>query len=89
MADQPHDRIRIPPKLDRYRWPMRDPGSATEILGRDAELHAVATWADRATNTRADLVISGPPGIGKSSLWEIAIARGAGAWCNRPAEPAG
>ncbi|MFF7300552.1 AAA family ATPase [Streptomyces sp. NPDC008265] len=48
--------------------------AAGRLLGRDAELSALATAADRARSGQAQVVlISGEAGIGKSSLLEAAL----------------
>lgn len=47
---------------------------AGRLLGRDGELAALATAADRARGGRAQVVlVSGEPGIGKSSLLEALV----------------
>ena len=42
---------------------------ADEILGRDAELAAIASWLDRLMAGPVALVLEGEAGIGKTTLW--------------------
>src|SRR5690349_3276879 len=53
---------------------------ASELLGRDDELGALATFLDSPESGLAALVLEGEAGIGKSTLWQAAVdrARGAG-----------
>jgi AAA ATPase domain len=46
-------------------------GSAVQIVGREAELEALTAFLDGPANA---LVLSGGPGIGKSTLWEAGTA---------------
>src|SRR5438034_611032 len=59
-----------------------------EIVGREAELTALAGVLDREAASRA-VVLLGEPGIGKTTLWEAGIAaareRGALVLSARPA----
>ena len=61
-----------------------------EVLGRDKELAAVRAFLDRADAGPGALVIEGPAGIGKSTLWLAAVAetrdRGFVVFTSRPAE---
>jgi DNA-binding CsgD family transcriptional regulator/tetratricopeptide (TPR) repeat protein len=60
------------------------------LIGRDAELDAVARWLDLLADGPAALVIGGEAGIGKSTVWEVATAeaaaRGALVLVSRPVE---
>jgi DNA-binding CsgD family transcriptional regulator len=47
---------------------------ADEILGRDAELAAIASWLDRLVAGPVALVLEGEAGIGKTTLWEAGVA---------------
>jgi DNA-binding CsgD family transcriptional regulator len=47
------------------------------IQGRGSELAAVERFLDRAAGHRALLVIEGEPGIGKTTVWEVALATAA------------
>jgi predicted ATPase len=47
-------------------------GTPSEIVGREAELAVVATFLDRAKEAPAGLLLSGPAGIGKSTIWREA-----------------
>jgi DNA-binding CsgD family transcriptional regulator/DNA polymerase III delta prime subunit len=53
--------------------------SASDVVGRDAELLALDSWLDARGGTPAKVLV-GPPGIGKTTLYEAAIrmARGRG-----------
>ncbi|MGI8901785.1 MAG: AAA family ATPase [Nocardioides sp.] len=44
------------------------------IVGRDRELSEVKRWIARLADGPAALVLSGEPGIGKTTLWEAAVA---------------
>lgn len=46
--------------------------SLNEVVGRDAELAAVSAFLDRARAGPAALLLSGPAGIGKSTIWRAA-----------------
>ena len=63
--------------------------SVTGIVGREAELAALAAFVDAAAGPRA-LILSGGPGIGKSTLWqagvEAARERGMRVLTARPSE---
>ena len=41
----------------------------TEVLGREVELAVVAAFLDRARSGPAGLLLSGPAGIGKTTIW--------------------
>ena len=45
-----------------------------EIVGRGVELAAVERFVDQATRSFAALVLEGEAGIGKTTLWEAALA---------------
>jgi AAA ATPase domain len=45
----------------------------TAILGREEELHAIASFLVRAHQRAAALVLCGEAGIGKTTLWECAV----------------
>jgi DNA-binding CsgD family transcriptional regulator len=45
-----------------------------EILGRDAELAAIASYLDRLEAGPVALVLQGEAGIGKTTLWEAGVA---------------
>jgi len=61
----------------------------TAIIGREAELAALAAFLDAAARPRT-LILSGGPGIGKSTLWqagvEAARERGMRVLTSRPSE---
>ncbi len=60
------------------------------LFGRDVELGHVERWLELLAEGPAGLVISGETGIGKSSLWQAAVAgaeaRGARVLVSRPVE---
>jgi DNA-binding CsgD family transcriptional regulator len=60
------------------------------IVGRDAELDSVHSFLDRDPEGPAALVLEGPAGIGKSTIWlagvEAARERGSCVLVSRPAE---
>ncbi|HEY1273435.1 MAG TPA: AAA family ATPase [Thermoleophilaceae bacterium] len=45
-----------------------------EVLGRERELGSVYAFLDRPVEALAGLVLLGEPGVGKSTLWEAAVA---------------
>jgi DNA-binding CsgD family transcriptional regulator len=47
-----------------------------EPIGRESELGAIAGFLDRVETGPFALVLSGPAGIGKSTIWRAAIAEG-------------
>jgi DNA-binding CsgD family transcriptional regulator len=49
-------------------------GRADEPIGRDAERAVIGAFLDRAATGPAALVLTGPAGIGKSTVWRAAIA---------------
>ena len=63
----------------------------TSVIGREAELAAVEAFLDGSTDGHAVLAIVGEPGIGKTTIWDEAVARaragGATVLAARPAEP--
>lgn len=63
---------------------------ASDLVGRDEELVAIARHLDRLASGPAGVVIGGEPGIGKTSLWsagvEAARARGVHVVVARPVE---
>jgi hypothetical protein len=48
---------------------------ATEIVGRDVELTSLDRFLASSEEGLAALVLEGPPGIGKSTLWLAAVER--------------
>jgi DNA-binding CsgD family transcriptional regulator len=48
--------------------------AARSVIGRDAELGAIDEFLGAAAQRPAALVLSGEPGIGKTTLWESAVA---------------
>lgn len=48
------------------------------LIGRPSELAQVQGWVARLADGPAALVITGEPGIGKSSVWDAALAEAAG-----------
>ena len=44
-----------------------------EVVGRDAELHAITRFLDSLTARRQVLVVEGEAGIGKTTLWLAAL----------------
>jgi DNA-binding CsgD family transcriptional regulator len=62
----------------------------SEIVGRDAELASLRTFIDEAEAGQVALLLEGEAGIGKSMLWEAAVAyahsRGLIVLSSRPAE---
>src|ERR687887_1388930 len=46
-----------------------------EIIGRDRELAAIAAFVERVVRGPAALLLAGEPGIGKTVLWDAAIAQ--------------
>jgi DNA-binding CsgD family transcriptional regulator len=63
----------MPWKVERGR--TQSGGSVTdEILGRDAELAAIASFLDRLEAGPVALVVEGEAGIGKTTLWEAGVA---------------
>ena len=63
----------------------------TSVIGREAELAAVEAFLEGSTDGHAVLAIVGEPGIGKTTIWDEAVARaragGATVLAARPAEP--
>lgn len=51
---------------------VRVTAAGTEIVGRDEELTALSAFLDGETTTRS-LHLHGPPGVGKTTLWEAAL----------------
>ncbi len=62
----------------------------SEIVGREEELGALATFVERKPSGPAALVLKGEAGIGKSTLWVAAVesarARGSRVLVSRPSE---
>ena len=48
---------------------------ASDVIGRERELGDVEAFLTAASARPAALVLSGPPGIGKTSVWEAGVAR--------------
>ena len=46
----------------------------SEIVGRESELDAIDAWLDRPVDGITALVLEGQAGIGKSTLWQAAVA---------------
>ena len=46
------------------------------LVAREPELAIIAEVLDRAPDEARALVLVGPPGIGKTALWEEGVARG-------------
>jgi DNA-binding CsgD family transcriptional regulator len=44
------------------------------MLGRESELEALTTFADAVMDRPSGFVVEGEPGIGKTTLWEAAVA---------------
>ncbi len=63
----------------------------TSVIGRESELAAVEAFLEGSTDGHAVLAIVGEPGIGKTTIWDDAVARahagGATVLAARPAEP--
>jgi DNA-binding CsgD family transcriptional regulator/RecA/RadA recombinase len=61
------------------------------VIGREAELGVVERFLDGSTDGHAVLAIVGEPGIGKTTIWDEAVARaragGTTVLAARPAEP--
>ncbi|HZQ82904.1 MAG TPA: AAA family ATPase [Gaiellaceae bacterium] len=49
-------------------------GTCGELVGRERELAAVETFLAGTGGAAAALLLEGPPGIGKTSIWESAVA---------------
>lgn len=45
-----------------------------EIVGRERELMAVTTFLDGMASGSRGLLVAGPPGIGKTAIWQAALA---------------
>jgi DNA-binding CsgD family transcriptional regulator/DNA polymerase III delta prime subunit len=64
--------------------------AAPSIVGRERELEAVAPFLDAVDDRFGALLFDGPPGIGKTTLWEAAVAtareRGHRVVVSRPTE---
>jgi ATP/maltotriose-dependent transcriptional regulator MalT len=52
--------------------------TATDIVGRDAELTAIDGFLDRLRQGPAAMAFEGQPGIGKTTVWQQGLARAAG-----------
>jgi DNA-binding CsgD family transcriptional regulator len=48
--------------------------SMPTVIGRDAELRQVAAYLERIKGGPASLLVSGDPGVGKTTLWEAVVA---------------
>ncbi len=63
---------------------------SSELVGRELELERVSVWLEFLLSGRAGLVVSGEPGIGKTSIWSAAVERaratGAQVLVTRPVE---
>ena len=55
---------------------------ADEVIGRGVELAAIERFIDRGRDGLAALVLEGDAGIGKTTLWEQAVARALVAGCH-------
>jgi hypothetical protein len=47
--------------------------AASDVVGREAELHALASFLDRSSDLPAAFVLEGEAGIGKTTLWREAV----------------
>ncbi|MGE5235384.1 MAG: AAA family ATPase, partial [Acidobacteriota bacterium] len=45
-----------------------------EVIGRDAELAVLEAFLDRPLDVSSALILEGEAGIGKSTLWSVAVA---------------
>ena len=54
-------------------------GARSEIFGRDAEIATIEAFVRGRAALPASLVIEGPAGVGKSTLWQLAAERAAAA----------
>jgi DNA-binding SARP family transcriptional activator/DNA-binding CsgD family transcriptional regulator len=77
-ARRPPTSVRGGTRLRSPTAPMTVPGP--DVAGRDKECCALASFFDRVSQGPAALVLSGEPGIGKTTLWDAAVheARGRG-----------
>src|SRR3954449_1445643 len=48
------------------------------VIGRDAEIEAIRDFLGTAATGAAGLSVTGPPGIGKSALWELGVEHARG-----------
>src|SRR6266542_4300913 len=53
---------------------MSTTGARTNVIGRDEEVAAVEAFLDTVTTGAAALVVSGEPGIGKSTVWRAGVS---------------
>ena len=53
--------------------------TGAEVVGRDAEIEAIERYLGARAGLPASLVIEGPAGAGKSTLWQVAVDRAAAA----------
>jgi DNA-binding CsgD family transcriptional regulator len=53
---------------------MSTTGAGTIVIGRDEEVAAVEAFLDMVTTGAAALVVSGEPGIGKSTVWRAGVS---------------
>jgi MoxR-like ATPase len=51
-------------------------GARGRLLGRDGELEALTTFLAQEAGPVAALVLEGPAGVGKTTLWEYGVALG-------------
>lgn len=69
---------------------MTAPASSVELVGRERELEHVRAWRELIASGPAGLLIRGEPGIGKTTVWEAAVAAardmGAHVLVTRPVE---
>ena len=47
---------------------------AGEILGRERELQTVTAFLDDIASGSRGLLVAGPPGIGKTAIWQAALS---------------
>ena len=69
---------------------MARASGSIELVGREPELGDVAAWLELLSSGPAGLIVSGEPGIGKTSIWNAAVERaresGARVLVTRPVE---
>lgn len=65
-------------------------GSDSPVIGRDAELAVIEAWLAKPEDRSLGLIVEGEPGIGKTTLWRVAVGRaqalGNRVFESRPAE---
>ena len=53
---------------------MSTTSARTDVIGRNEEVAAVEAFLDMVTTGAAALVVSGEPGIGKSTVWRAGVS---------------